>query len=397
MNIIKILTELTEEIYPKVVQVRRHLHSHPELSGQEKNTAAFISDTLAKAGIESTVTPENAVIANLHGSWPPQGKTVAIRADIDALPLEEQTGLAFASVFPGKMHGCGHDMHTAVLIGTAMLLSMKRSLLKGNVRFLFEPAEETVGGAKKLILDGALDSPKVSSLIGLHVNPALPSGTVGFVEGIMTAASCEFILHISGKGCHGAHPDQGSDPILAASSIITALQSIASRNIPPTAPAVVTVGSICGGTKGNLIPDNVLCKGIIRALTEQNRSFIKERVLSISSSISEAMGCTCQVLFADSYPALKNNDGLTEILSGVAVKLLGEDRVEISREASMGADDFAYFAKEVPSLYFDLGVGRDNPCHNFPLHSSKFNPEESAMKTGILMESLGAIRLLELE
>lgn len=404
MNRIEILTKLTEKTAPRAVEFRRYLHTYPELSQQESNTASFISGILDEAAIGNSITDKKGVIATLYGTKYDSSGTnqsyspaaCAIRADIDALPIQEKTGLSFSSVFPGKMHACGHDMHTAILMGTALVLAQAKELIKGCVRFLFQPAEETVGGAKDMINAGALENPKVSAVLGLHVNPDLPCGNIGLVQGTMTAASTEFTLHINGCGCHGAHPERGADPVLASSAIIMALQSIVSRNISPVRPSVITVGSIYGGTKGNIIPGNVICKGIIRALTNHERDFIKERVLAVCTSTAQAMGCSCSVSFCDSYPALENDNRMTEFIKNLASEVLGKENVLISCEPSMGADDFAYFAQSVPSLYFDLGVGSDSSAAEFPLHSEKFNPNEDAIKTGILMESLAAVRLLEL-
>lgn len=396
MNMIKQCIEITEKIYPEVLKIRRHLHSHPELSGQEIETSKFISQILNSLSIENEHTSNSGITATLYGSHP-QNKnlTIAIRADMDALPIEEKTGLPFASAFPGKMHACGHDMHTAILLGTAMLLSKIKHKLKGNIRFIFEPAEETVGGAKVMIEEGALKSPDVSAVIGLHVQPELPCGSVGFVKETMCAASCEFTLIVKGTGCHGAHPDQGSDPILAAASVICALQSIISRNTPPTDPSVITIGSIQGGKKGNIIPDKVICTGIIRSLTEDGRIFIKERLRSLSHLIACGMGCECDIEFKDSYPPLINDDVLLQTMAALSNQVFGKDKVHISDIPSMGADDFAYFSREVPSLYFDIGVAHENTSLNFPIHSEKFNPKEEAIKTGILAEALGVLKMLE--
>ncbi len=390
------LNDEIEKIYPQMLDIRRHIHRNPELSQEESRTAAFIIKTLSEMGIESSSIAENGVMGTIYGNHPDKtDMTVAIRADIDALPIHEETGLPYASSSCGKMHACGHDIHTAILLGAAMVLSNMKDSLKGNIRLLFQPAEETVGGAEKMIEEGCLNNPHVCAVLGMHVNPFIPCGSIQMIKGVMNAASAEVNLEIYGKTCHGAHPETGVDSILAASTVICALQSIISRNIAPTDSGIVTIGTINGGSQRNIIAGKTVCTGIIRALTLSEIDFLKDKVSSMAHSVAEGMGCQCSVYLEDCNPPLENDAHVYDIINAVGKNVLGDTRVIESSVPSLGTDDFAYFCQKVPSLYFNLGVAHDDQKMNFPLHSEKFNPKEDSMKTGILMEVLGCMAILD--
>ncbi|MCQ2547387.1 MAG: M20 family metallopeptidase [Clostridia bacterium] len=393
---ISLVKEKIDNIYDEVVAIRRNLHMHPELGEEEYKTCEIIMQTLAKHEIISQKIAGNGVVATIYGNARTgKSKTIAIRADIDALPIKEETGLEFASLAEGRMHACGHDIHTGMLLGTAIVLKQMENQLKGNVKLLFQPSEETIGGAERMIKEGCLERPTVDAAIGIHIEPFLPSGTIKMINGPMNAASCEIILDVEGVSCHGAHPDKGYDPILASAAIINALQSVVSRNIDPAEGGVVTIGKINGGEATNIIPSKVHMEGIIRALSNEVRNQIKENVERVVSNTAKAYSCEAKIQLIDSYPALINDDKILSIMENVAIESFGKDMFRLVRLPSFGADDFAYFAQEVPSLYFELGVGHDDPAKNFSLHNEHMNPVEESMKTGIAMEVLGAMELID--
>lgn len=387
-----------EEIYPRIAELRHEIHSNPELSEHEKETSALIASILKTLNISYEYMAGYGICATIYGKHPEnKGITVAIRADMDALPVTEDTGLPYASKNHGVMHACGHDIHTSMLLGTAALLSQDLDKLKGNIRLIFQPAEETIGGAERMIQQGCLKNPNVSSVIGFHVSADAPAGIIQLVNGPMSAASTEFTLEVEGISSHGAHPQNSSDALLAAAHIVTALQSVVSRNLDPLTAGVVTVGTFNSGTKANIISGKTICSGIIRALSLESRAFIKERVKRISELIAESYGCTCSVQFKDSYPSLENDSKLFELVKCLGEQALGSDKIFTSHITSMGAEDFAYFCHAVPSFYMNLGTAHADRSLNYPLHSDKYNPVEESMKNGILMEILTALSIIETE
>lgn len=389
-----------DEIYDYVVAIRRQLHMHPELSEQEFETANFISKKLNDLGIEHhTEVAKTGIVATITGKLPvcSSKKAVGIRADIDALPIQEAIGSEFKSLNQGIMHACGHDMHAAILIGTAKILKEMENEFCGTVKLFFQPAEETIGGADRMIKLGYMENPKVSSMLALHVAPYLPSGTVEFCKGKMNAASTEFSISINGTSCHGAHPENGSDSIVAASSIVCALQSITSRNLAPTNPGIVTVGRFNAGTKNNIIAENANLSGIIRALDIPTRDKIKSRVKSLSENIASGFDTKANVNFIDSYPALINDDEVVNLMIRIAKENLGEKNIYYMKEPSLGADDFSYFTQISKGIYFNIGTNSGKEEHLQEIHSEWFNPDDNSMKVGILLEVLGTLKLLEMD
>ena len=295
------------------------------------------------------------------------------------------------------MHACGHDIHTAVALGSARILKEMESEFSGAVKFFFQPSEETVGGAERMIAEGCLLDPPVDAVAGLHVAPLVPSGDLELCRGRMNAASTEFELTVSGKSCHGAHPDDGADPILAASHIVAGLQSIISRNLSPANPGLITVGKFISGTANNVIPEKAVLSGIIRALDNETQRFIKDRLLSFASSTAEAFGARADIYFRDSYPALVNDDFLLDTVREAAQECLGSDRIHFMPEPSLGSDDFSYFSTAVKSLYFNLGTKKDGGPSSDILHSAYYCPDEESMKSGMLIEIMSVLRLLEMK
>lgn len=385
-----------DEIFDEVVEFRRELHMHPELSEQECETAKRIQSCLKQLGIE--FTPDVAghgVVGTIYGQN--RDKAVGIRADIDALPITEQTDFPYKSQTPGIMHACGHDIHTAILYGTAKILSEMKDQLPGSVKLFFQPSEETVGGAKQMIEAGCLKHPEVQSVIGLHVDAGIPAGKVLFTPGAMNAASCEFYVTVMGNSCHGAHPDKGIDPLIPACNMVTALQSVITRRLDPADTGLITVGQFHSGTKNNVIPGETKFSGIIRTLNLENREKIKEEIKRICHGIAVAYDASTHVEFHDSYPSLENDEQLYQWMQIVAAEALGSKNIVVQAKPSLGADDFSYFCHESRGLYYMIGTGLPDGRESFSIHSEFFNPDEECIRVGILTEVIGALKILEEE
>ena len=394
-NLNKLKTRI-DEIFEETVGIRRHLHMYPELGEQEEETAALIQKKLAELGIpfEKDVAG-HGVSAVIYGKNRQHG--VAIRADIDALPLTEKNEVPFRSKHEGVMHACGHDIHTAILIGAAKVLNEIRDDLPGSVRLLFQPSEETIGGAKQMIEAGCLKSPAINSVIGLHVESSVDAGSVQLIPGAMNAASCEFRVKVTGKSCHGAHPSSGVDSLLPACTMVSSLQSVVTRRVDPAESVLITVGRFNSGLKNNIISGETIFSGIIRTLKLEYRSFIKTQIESMCKSIAAAYGAECEVTFRDSYPSLENDDTLFDWVKESCEEMLGADHVEVQPKPSLGADDFAYFCHGTRGLYYNIGTRRAGDGEAFPIHSDRFNPDEECIRTGMLTEVASVLRILEEE
>lgn len=390
------LKKRVDEVFAEAVAFRRDLHRHPELSEEENETADKICARLSALGIpfERDIAG-HGVCATITGKNP--DRAVAIRADIDALPLTEQTDVPFKSQNIGVMHGCGHDMHTAILLGAAKILNEMKEQLPGGVKLLFQPSEETIGGAKQMIDAGCLENPKVDSVLGLHVETSVDAGCVQFTPGPMNAASCEFYVTVTGKSCHGAHPSDGVDSLLTACSMVTALQSVITRRIDPAEAALITVGQFHSGTKNNIVSGETKFSGIIRSLNLKNRSYIKSQIEQICTSTASAYGAECTVEFHDSYPSLENDDTLLSWVKNAAEEALGKSKVLTNSKPSLGADDFAYFCHGTRGLYYNIGTRKPGETFAYPIHSDLFCPDEEAIRIGILTEVIGVLKILEEE
>lgn len=387
------IKELTNEIYPEAVAMRRFFHQNPELSQEEYETREYVCKKLKEFGIEYTLSNStNAIAATIYGQN--REKAVAIRADMDALPVLENTGLSYASKVSGVMHACGHDMHTAILLGSAYVLKSMEDQLKHSVKLFFQPAEETIGGADQMIKEGCMDNPKVERVISLHVNAGLKTGMVQLTRGAMNAAATDFTVTVKGKSCHGAHPDDGIDPLIPACTMVTSIQSIVTRQMNPVSPCLITVGSFHSGTKSNVIPGETTFSGIIRALSNENLWKLKDSLEEMCHSIAKAHGATCQITTGDGYPVLRNDDSVLEVLKDAFSQVVGTENMIIDDEPSLGADDFAFFCEKCPCFYYSIGVVSDGATPH-PLHSDKFYPDEEAIRTGILTEVSGVLNLLD--
>ncbi len=392
--------ERIDEIFEEIVGIRRELHANPELSQQEVKTSQIISEFLTKYEINhETGIAGHGVVAMIKGKGKAvEGQrffTIGIRADMDALPIDEKVDVPFKSKKEGIMHACGHDIHTAVLLGTAKILKEVEDTIPGNIKLFFEPAEETIGGAKQMIEAGCLMNPTVDAVIGLHITPEVEVGMVQFRRGKMNAASTEFEITVEGIACHGAHPENGVDTIVAACSLVCMLQTIVTRNLAPTNPGVITVGQIHGGNKNNVIAKETVISGIIRALDNGARNFMKKRVKEIAENVACGLGAKAKVQFTDSYPALVNNDELGDILEAAAEKILSKEKICFLQEPSLGADDFSYFSEAVKAIYFNIGCLDKNEITHQALHSELLNPNEECIRTGMLMEVFGVLELFQ--
>jgi amidohydrolase len=380
-----------EEIKDFLISYRRDFHRHPELGYEEHRTSQIIKEFLDKEGIEYYETAGTGICALIKGNG---SRTVGIRADMDALPVQDAKSCGYASLVPGKMHACGHDAHTAILMGAAKVLNGMKESLNGNVALLFEPAEETTGGARVMIREGVLEKPHVEAVIGLHVDENIDSGMVGLKKGVVNAASNPFTIRIKGKGGHGARPEATVDPVVIASSVVMNLQTIVSRELTPTVPSVLTIGTINGGTAQNIIPEEVVLSGIIRTMTTEHREYVKKRLREIAEGVSASMRGTCQVEIEESYPCLYNDDGMLELLKESAAEQLGCENVVDLDKPSLGVESFAYFSMERPSVFYFLGCRNEEKGITQPAHSSRFDIDEDCMAAGVAVHCAAAYKYL---
>ncbi len=393
MEIDKIRGEV-DQIYEDVVALRRHLHMHPELSQQEEQTMAFVSDYLTGLNIPHQTNVGGHGIVAIIGD-PKASFAVAVRADMDALPVLEQTGLPYASQNPGVMHACGHDVHTAILMGTAKILKGMESELPGAVKLFFQPAEEKGGGAKPMIEAGCLQDPPVKRVMGLHVDPAAPVGKVTFFNGPRSASSTKLHITINGRSCHGAQPQTGADAILAGAHVVTALQQVVSRSVAPTCPVVLTIGQFNGGTRHNIVTGKVEMSGTLRTLDLAVRDLVKERIHQVAEDTAVMYGATADVEIHDGYLPVITDLAATQRMMEVAKEALGAENVILAKEPVMTSEDFCFFLDEVPGTFFDLGTTAPDCAWLQTLHNDHFAPDESCIKTGILLEVLGALAFLK--
>ena len=375
--------ELVKAQEQEMIQMRRHIHQNPELSNQEFQTTKLIQEKLTEYGVEiADIGLKTGVVGVLKGRFP--GKTLAIREDIDALPMKELTGLPFASASDGVCHSCGHDIHTTVLLYTAKILSALKDELHGNVMFLFQPAEENGSGAKQLIDCGFDKVLKPDAFVGLHVAPKLNAGCIGLKDGAASASSDMFQIRVTGKGGHGAHPENCVDPIMISAYILTQLQAIVSRENHPIHPAVLTVGSIHGGQANNVIPDYVDMGGTLRSLEPESRQAMQEAIDRITLSCAEAMRGKAEVTWNKGMPPLVNDTPIVDGIRAAAQKLLPADAIKTIADPSLGSEDFSYlFPAYGPGAQFSLGCGNDSdPNTRHGLHNSKNVFDEGCLAVG---------------
>jgi len=369
----------------EIIRTRRFLHMNPELSNREFETANLIASKLLSFGLEvKTGIAKTGVTGLLRGAE--QGLTVGLRADMDALPIQELTDLSFKSLNPGIMHACGHDIHVSIVLGTAKVMSALKDKINGNIKFIFQPAEEGApsdeeGGAKAMIQDGILENPPIRAILGLHVWPE-NLGQVYFSPGPIMASSDWFQIVIEGKSSHGARPHEGIDAIALSSQAVVSLQSIVSRAVDPTDPVVVTIGKIEGGTKANIIAEKVTIEGTIRTLSETNRKKIPRLIEDVVRGVTQSFGASYIFRYKKGSPPLYNHPDLASILSPTLSRALGEWNVR-DIKPQMVAEDFSYFSQKIPGFYFFLGAKDPEKPSMAPLHSPYFNPDERSIVLGI--------------
>ncbi len=374
------IKDLAEALKPRLIEIRRHIHSYPELSGQEYQTAAYVAGVLSSCGmVVQEAVGRTGIIGELVGRT--DDRLVAIRTDMDALPIQERTNLEFTSRKPGIMHACGHDVHTTVGLGTALVLSQLGEVLPGNTRFIFQPAEEIAQGASWMVKDGAMND--VSAIFSVHVFPSIPAGSVGIRYGALTAAADDLEIIIMGESGHGARPHEAIDAIWIASQVITTLQQAISRTQNPLRPMVLTIGQISGGRAPNVIADQVRLTGTVRSLHPETHANLPEWIEGLVASICSTYGARYEISYRRGVPSVQNDLALTQLLEESARDAWGSDRIQILPEASLGAEDFSVYLQHAPGTMFRLGVGFRNK-QNYPLHHPQFEVDETAIVTGVV-------------
>ena len=383
------IKDIAENLAPRLIEIRRHIHAHPELSGQEYQTAAYVAGVLSSCGLQ---VEEAIGKTGVVGQLPGQGidhRVLAIRADMDALPIQERTPIEFASRKPGIMHACGHDVHTTIGLGAAMVLAQLEERLPGDLRFIFQPAEEIAQGASWMVQDGAMRD--VNAIFGLHVFPSIPSRSVGIRYGALTAAADDLEIFISGESGHGARPHEAVDAIWIAAQVVTALQQAISRTQNPLRPLVLTIGQINGGRAPNVIADGVRMAGTVRSLHPETHANLPQWIENIVASVCNAYGASYEINYRRGVPSVQNDLTLTQILEEASREAWGDQYVEIIPEPSLGAEDFALYLEHAPGSMFRLGVGfSDQPNH--PLHHPEFKVDETAIVTGVVTLAYAAYK-----
>lgn len=391
-----IFTARSEELQQEFITIRRHLHKYPELSFEEYETSNFIAKKLEEFGIKYERVGDTGIKAVIEGEQENLSAkfTVALRADIDALPIKEETGEPYSSVYEGIMHACGHDGHTTILLGAARLLHEYRKHFNGKVVCIFQPGEEADGAAKRMIELGVLENPKVDRMVALHLWPYIPFGSIGIRNGSMTASCDDFTIEVYGKSGHSARPHEGVDSINIAMKIIQAIEHLVMKMNNPLNPIVVHVGKITGGTARNVIAEKTVLEGTSRALTEENRTMLKREITRISKQIAEVFHAQADVHFMDGNAPVLNDETVTSIVEEAAIELWGKEKVVELDQPSLGADDFGDFSLIVPSTYFRLGIEKDGE-EVYSLHHPKFNFDDTLLSTGVATFAYTAVKLLE--
>ena len=387
---------LTDQLVEEITTIRRQLHQYPELSFQEYKTSEAIRGILDQWGIDYTFPyVETGIVARIRGDHP--GKRIALRSDMDGLPVNEQTNLAYASKNSGVMHACGHDIHMASMLGTIRLLNQLKHEIEGEILFLFQPGEEKIpGGAKLMLEEGVFEGQEPQMIIAQHVLPEMEAGHVGFKPGIYMAATDEIYITVKGKGGHGALRQHIKDPVLMASQILISLQEEINRMAPGNVPTVLSFGKVVADGAVNVIPDDVILEGTFRTMNEEWRKEAHRLIEKVASDISFAMGGSVEVEIRNGYPVLHNNEQIARESKRLATKLLGKKNVE-DMEIRMTAEDFAWFTRKIPGMMYRLGVGDPGSEQLYHLHSPLFKVNESALKTGILVMAYLAIELPKME
>ncbi len=381
-ELISQIKALSESYFKDVQAIRQHIHSNPELSFQEFETADFIEGKLRELGINNLErNATTGIVFNLEGNAP--GKTIALRGDMDALPIQEQNDVPYKSTNDGVMHACGHDVHASSLLGAVRILHELKECWNGTIKVIFQPGEEKLpGGASMLIKERVLENPKPSTILGQHVMPMIDVGKVGFRSGKYMASADEIYFTVKGKGGHGAMPELCVDPVVITSHIIIALQQIVSRTASPKMPSVLSFGNVQANGATNVIPDEVRVEGTFRTFDEEWRAEAKMKIKKMAEGIAESMGAKCEVTIVDGYPFLKNNPAYSERNRQAAIAYMGEENVE-ELDLWMAAEDFAYYSQEADACFYRLGIRNESKEITSNVHTPTFNIDEEALKTGM--------------
>lgn len=380
MALLQSIKQLSQDYFWETIETRRYLHANPELSYKEFNTAKFVAKKLTSYGLNPIEGIANTGVAALIEGKNPSKKVIALRADMDALPIIEANEIPYKSNIPGVMHACGHDVHTASLLTTSRLLNELKEQFEGTIKLIFQPGEEkNPGGASLMIKDGVLENPKPTNIIGQHVMPLIPVGKIGFREGMYMASCDEIYLTVIGKGGHGAAPELCIDPILIASHIIIALQQIISRNASPKQPTLLTFGKIIGEGATNIIPNEVKIAGTFRAMNEEWRASALSKIKKMAESMAEGMGGRCEVEISKGYPYLQNNPELTRRIKAAAEQYVGKENV-VDIDITLGAEDFSYYSQVIPASFYRLGTRNESKGITSYVHTPTFNIDEEALK-----------------
>ena len=382
MELAERIKTLSKQIHPEIVNMRRHIHANPELSYEEFNTAKYVASKLREFGLNPVEGIANTGVVCLIEGKDKDSRVIALRADMDALPILEQNDVPYKSKNDGVMHACGHDVHTSSLLGVSWILNQLRDEFSGTVKLIFQPGEEkTPGGALLMINEGVLQNPAPSQILGQHVMPQLPVGKVGFKPGLYMASADEIYLKVIGKGGHAAMPDINTDPIIIASTILVALQQVVSRHANPKIPSVLSFGKFIANGATNVIPDEVYIEGTFRTLDESWRASAHEKIRKIAESVGEGMGAKVDLNIVKGYPFLKNNPELTEKTRNLAIEYLGQENV-VDLDIWMAAEDFAYYTQHIDACFYRLGVANESKNITSSVHTPTFNIDENALELG---------------
>lgn len=383
---------LAKQYANEFIEVRHHLHAHPELSYQEFETSKFIQSKLKEFGIDFEIKATTGVVAIIKGKNP-KSRIIALRADMDALPIQEENDVAYKSQNNGVMHACGHDVHSSILLGAAKILNELKNDFEGTLKLIFQPGEEkNPGGASLMIKEGVLSNPAPQGILALHVHPELPIGKLSFRKGRVMASADEIYITIKGKGGHAAAPHLTTDTILIASHLVVALQQIISRNKNPLSPSVLTISSFQGGHTTNVIPSEVKLMGTFRAMDEQWRYKAHELIKKVSTELVHSMGGEIDLLIDVGYPTVDNDNSLTDAAWKLADDFMGKENI-LETEMRMGAEDFGYYTQQIPGCFYRLGVRNEAKGIIHGVHTPKFNIDESAIETGIGMMAWLAVNI----
>lgn len=376
------IKNLAKEGFNKTLERRRHIHTNPELSFEEFETSKFVRKELEMTGLTDIESCAGTGLVALIKGKNPDSHTIALRADLDALPIREENDVPYKSANDGVMHACGHDVHTSCLLGAAEILYQIREEFEGTVKLIFQPGEERLpGGASKMIREGVLKNPDVASILGQHVMPLIDAGKVGFRPGLYMASADEIYMTIKGKGGHGAHPHQNIDPVAIAAQVIISLQQVVSRMAKPAIPSVLSIGKIIGNGSTNVIPSEVYMEGTFRTFNEDWRNDAHEKIIKIAREVTEALGGKCEIEIRRGYPFLENDPDLTDRARLDAIAYLGEENV-VNLEIWPAGEDFAFYSHEIPACFYRLGTRNEKAGITSMLHTPTFNIDESALETG---------------